>query len=305
MDDQTDLFAQLKRLHAQGLLTDAEYEAKTAALRSRSPNSSETVGDADQDANSGGPSKKARYAYATILGIAVIGFLGLLASQTGKPGRGNPAVSTKEGGNTEAVGLQVAPTGDGWTATTGRDPMTDVSYRQAVLKLSGQQADATIQVTCSSTGALAYIITTFDKSGDTTPMRVNTVGARIVNDSVSGSSQVNPSRWQQGYGFINYEIRAGTAPAVRDAQYNPRYNNQIEIEGLPNRDLLLSLAAADTATLRVQMPYGDETYHWSQAVEPFKSVASPCLLAQQKAQADKNARTGVDAQRSQTVPYPD
>lgn len=276
MDDQTDLFAQLTRLHAQGLLTDAEFEAKKDALRNRSPNSSETVGEVDQHANSGRPSNKARLAYAATLGIAVIGFVGLLASQTGKPGGGSTAGSANEGDNTDAAGLPVSPAGAGWTTTTGRDPMTDVSYRQAAIKLAGQQADATIQVSCSSTGALSYIITTFDKSGETTPMRLNAVGARVVNDSVAGSSQVNPSRWQQGYSFINYEIRAGSAPAVQRTQYNPRYDNQIEIQGLPARDLLHSLATADTATLRVQMPYGDEAYQWSQSSQSFRQTVETC-----------------------------
>lgn len=309
MDDQTDLFAQLTRLHVQGLLTDEEYEAKKAALRSRGLNMPETDGSVDRDTNSGGPAAKSRYAYAAALGIAVVGFIGLLATQTNKPDGGNAAMPTNEGGDTQAAELPDSQTGDAWSITTERDPMTDVSYQQALIKVSGQQADATIQATCRQ-GALGYTLTTFDKNGETTPMRVITTEGRWVDYSVAGSSQRQAPRYQAGGSYINYQIRAGSGEALTKQYGNPRYNNQIAIVDPSAQEFLRSLATADKGTWRVQMPYGDETYTWSQSAPEFKQSIAACLNptrsptpmpASNVSAADRQGFTAVQAQAVKVV----
>ena len=297
MDDQTELFAQLTRLRAQGLLTDAEYEAKTAAVRARGTSHTENILGFNPGSDNSRPTTKARFAYGGLLFLAILGFAGVVISQVGRSAgiksstaaTGVETAGTVSGaaGADSVANAPVKTSREGWTATTERDPMTDVSYRQVAALFSGEQSDAEVLVRCGSDGMLGYTISTFDKDGQPAPMRMNEAGPSISGLAPAGSSQTGQPRVSPGYTFIRYEIRTGSDRPIPIMLTRPQYNNQVTLIGPPgskNAALLSQLACSNTVTVRLQMPYGEETYQWGQAVEPFMSIMTPCMQAQQKAQ---------------------
>lgn len=291
MEDQTDLFAQLTRLHAQGLLTDAEYEAKKAELRARAagpaplPSSDQRREDV--------ATFMARYRrntrpwfLASFILILLIGGYFLFKASTAAPGIGGSPASDINGGS--------GP----WAIESKTDPMTDATVKYARATFEGQQFNIEVEVSCTSTGTLSYSATSFDKEGKPAEMR-------------SDIAPIGP--------YVRYQVRAGEDAPVELVTNNPQYNNQVvqssnlqQFQNVKGRTDLLapnvastdSLARATKATLRLFMLNGEETVAMPQGSAGFRSVVDSCLDMHAKAiaNAPSLALEGPAAEVSASTP---
>jgi len=264
VDDQTDLFAQLTRLHAQGLLTDAEYEAKKAALRTRgsgpgpSPSSDQRREDVATFMASYRRNTRPWFLASFIL-ILLIGGYFLVKASTTTPATGGSTAPGISGGS--------GP----WVVESKTDPMTDATVKYARATFEGQQFNIEVEVSCTSTGTLAYSATSFDKEGKPAEMR-------------SDIAPIGP--------YVRYQVRAGEEAPVELVTNNPQYNNQVvqssnlqQFQNVKGRTDLLapsvastdSMARAAKATLRLFMLNGEETITMPQDSAGFRSVVDSCL----------------------------
>ncbi|MBX9640096.1 MAG: SHOCT domain-containing protein [Mycobacteriaceae bacterium] len=270
MDDQTDLFAQLTRLHAQGLLTDAEYEAKKAALRKRGygPGPSPSSDQRREDV----ATFMARYRrntrpwfLASLILILLIGGYFLVRASTTTTGAGGSPASDINGGS--------GP----WAIESKTDPMTDATVKYARATFEGQQFNIEVEVSCTSTGTLAYSATSFDKEGKPAEMR-------------SDFAPIGP--------YVRYQVRAGDDAPIELVTNNPQYNNQVvqssnlqQFQNVKGRTDLLapnvastdSMARAAKAMFRLFMLNGEETVVMPQDSAGFRSVVDSCLDMHAKA----------------------
>lgn len=270
MDEQTDLFAQLTRLHAQGLLTDGEYEEKKAALRAREhgygplPSSDQRREDVATFMASYRRNTRPWFLASFILIILIGGYFLVKASSTspGASAASSPDINGDSGP---------------WAVESKTDPMTDATVKSARAVFEGQQFNIEVEVSCTSTGTLSYSATSFDKEGKAAEMR-------------SSFAPIGP--------YITYQIRADDEAPVNLIANNPQYNNQVvqssNLQQYQNSKghtewLAPSVASTDRmaraakVTLRLFMLNGEETIAMPQDSAGFRGVVDSCLDMHAKA----------------------
>ena len=261
VEDQTDLFAQLARLHAQGLLTDAEYEDKKAALVAKIQESalpsSVRPGAAPSEATKHGPLRNTRvWMLVIFVPLAIIGIYSLARTADS---------SSAGSGSTDAASVAIGSDSGPWTIESTTDPMTDAAVKSAKATFEGSQFNIEVAVSCATSGALSYTAASFDKAGKPVEMR-------------SSASQ---------YGArIPFQVRADDGKPISQFSPNPQYNNQIVLEWVPGSsrfDFLTdagTLASAQRVILRLFMLSGEETVTLPQDSAGFRGVVDSCLQQQ-------------------------
>lgn len=289
MEDRVDGFARLKRLHAEGALSDAEYEAEKARLMGGS--GSPRQGSWQDRWREGREATRdmrrwMRWSFVgaalvvVLIGVWFFGKAYSLAEARGELGDEASAQASREGGH--LFGSQ-SP----WTIQTTTDPMTDATVRQAIATFEGARFNVEVAIACSTGGDITYNATTFDKEGQPAEMRTE-IG-------------------YNGGTTIPFQMRADENPALSWSSYNPQYSNQIVLKSDPvaplysdgsGGDNAEQMAGAVNVTLRLFMTSGEETIKWPQGDASFRNVVEPCL-AERQATREKLTREREEAEHVQ------
>ncbi|MBD8546060.1 hypothetical protein [Sphingomonas sp. CFBP 8760] len=161
---------------------------------------------------------------------------------------------------------QTAPE-DPWLFKDEVDAMSDARLLKAAFKVTGQNNDAEIIVTCNPANPIIrYEVSGFDKSGEPSELT---------------------NRQSNGAALALYQIRADAGKASVGLS-SSRYNNQIVISGQTG----LAAASANTLTLRLEFKNSVETYVIGQYSDNFRAAVQPCLMA------GKARRDRLEAERA-------
>ncbi len=263
MEDPTDLFTQLAQLHAQGLLTDAEYEEKKAALRSRRqsgdlpPSPDRSLEKVTSFMASYRRNTRPWFLASVILTILIGGYF-LIKASTTSPRFAAASASHLNGDS--------GP----WTIESTTDPMTDATVKSAKATFEGSQFNFEVAVSCASTGELTYTATSYDRDGKPAEMR----------------SEMDNS----GHTYLRFQMRVDSDPTFDGSTTDPQYNNQIVLRGLLGDFVAINLFAkspsfkevglAKLVRLRLFMTNGDETIQLPQDSAGFRGVIDSCLQQQ-------------------------
>lgn len=283
MDDQTDAFARLKRLHVEGVLSDAEYERAKAGLMGNVSPVQPSLREhwaAGREAT-GGIRRSLRWSLiGCVVVVALIGTYFFGKARTLAEARGEIAGTTQASDDASVADKPLFGSDNTWTFESTTDPMTDATVNQASGTFEGHQFNVQVSVSCSSVGDIKYTATSFDKGGKAAEMR----------------SQAN---WERSW--IPFQIRADDGQAISWSTNNPPYNNQVTLASSPVSPVYGSspekadeIAAASKVALRLFMSTGEETIEWSQADPAFRNLMTPCLLQRQ---AERDRLTAEQAKK--------
>lgn len=296
MNNDTDAFARLQRLRAQGVLTDAEYEQQKAALMGRSePGAARweerrTLG---REIGGGMWGSTRWWLLGSVFVILLIGayFFGKAASLA--ESRSEIAGASESGGDTSAESASFFDAESVWDVQSVTDAMTDATVTQATATFKGNQFDIEVGISCSSNGDTRYTAASFDKAGQPAEMR-----SRVV----TFGAPYDVGTW------VDYQVRADDGPAVSGVVRNPEYNNQISLHsggvhflgGQLVEDTTHRIAAASNVVLRLFMLNGEETIEWDQSDPDLRNLLAPCL-AQRQAEIDRQMAEQAEAQRKEAA----
>lgn len=283
VEDQTGLFAQLKQLHAQGLLTDTEYEEKKAALQAKIHQSTLASSRVPAEEHHSATSRARGnrnpvWLLLIFVPLAVLGVYFLArAADSSSP------VSDPIGSNGRTVENDSGP----WTIRSSTDPMTDATVKSAEATFEANQFKIEVAVTCTSVGEVSYTATSFDKAGKPVEMRTT-------------FDQYGP--------IIGAQARADSASATNEFTRKPKYSNQFlltwgpDLYGYSGQNHAAALARAQRVVLRLFMVSGDETITLPQDGSSFRSVVDSCLqqIDAQEKQRDMAATKARDARLAAT-----
>lgn len=174
--------------------------------------------------------------------------LSLLSGCGGPPSNNGPA-SADDG----------SPGSTSWAIQSSQDEMTDLGYRRAVARVSGDRHDFEVATTCRDNGDFEYVIRSFNRYGEPAPMR-----EQLTN-----------------YGpQFTYWLRIDGGRALPIVNLRPQYSNQVRLVpyGLRNGQSEPERLLAGTRLIaRFSMADGEDTIRFDQASPEIRAALAPCL----------------------------
>lgn len=266
MPTRIENLERLARFRADGLLTDAEFEAEKAKLLALPLDRDEEVpnGDGPDQIDPGA----SRFNFGKwAWGIAIAFLLGTVALAWDRFGFGGD--STVAGG--EGVIDQLAGADPLWVKSETVDPMTDLNVVSARRTFEVDQFLIETTISCAQNGTLSYKFLTFfaDKSAANFVERYNSNGYRV-----------HPATFR-------FDDQDATSVLGR-----ARFSNSIEFEWRLFQ--VEESAVAKQITVKLQLQNGDPVVVIDQTSPTVQQVLSTCVEAEQarteKATADKQLK---------------
>lgn len=300
LNEQADAAARLRRLRAQGVLSEEEYQREIAGLRGDTGELRLTWANrwkAGRDSTRSFRHSMRWSFFGCVVVIALIGTYFFGKARSLAEARGEISGPAQVGGDAPIERASLFGSSSPWTVETTTDPMTDATVSQANATFEGNQFKFEVSASCASTSDITYAITSFDQDGEPAEMR----------------SELSPS----GSIWIHYQLRADRQKPVNEVASDPQYTNQILLRSSGVRpqqdwrsfdgDAAEPIARASVVTARLFMQSGEEVIRWPQDDPNFRKALKPCLdargaererLTSERAQFEQQqqARAGVERQ---------
>lgn len=278
MDYDKQRAERLRKLHAEGVLNDAELDAelRLGAPASRSSTISLFRLSAASRWSLMGSAAVALAIGAFFFGKASTVDAGFSGESQDSPT--GPSMGTLFGAQSD----------DPWQYTSQTDSMTDVTVSEATATFTDGDYQIEVVAKCTAVGQIAYIISTFDADDQPAPMRAQIYGPSVIGapagSNASYSPTITPARQ-----VVPFEMKADEAPAQEFSVTNPAYNNQVSVTSTPvgmyaNEiidDGAEQIAAATQVRVRVHLQPGDAEVAWSQGSQEFRNLMGNCLAARE------------------------
>lgn len=278
MDHDKQLAERLRKLHAEGVLNDAELKAelRRSTLASRAhPTSLFRLSAVSRWSLAGSA------AFALAIGAFFFGKASTVGAGASDESQDGPLTSSAG----TLFGVQSA---DPWGYTSQTDSMTDVTVDKANATFTDGDYQIQVAAACTAAGQISYTISTFDADDQPAPMRAQIYGPSVIGapagSNASYSPTITPARQ-----VVPFEMRADEAPAQEFSVTKPEYNNQVSVTSSPVRiyanqiidDGAEQIAAATQIRVRLHLQSGDAEVAWPQGSQSFRKLMSGCLAARE------------------------
>jgi Short C-terminal domain len=250
MPKRIENLERLARLRADGLLTDAEFEAEKARLLAEPSDEGEyTAANGDDtalDAPDTGLSKFGRWAWL----IAIAFLVGTVALGWDRFGFGGD--SELAGG--EALADPLTAASSQWVVSENTDPMTDAVVTSAQRRFEMERFSVEAVLTCTPSGEINYAMTSFNRDGTPADNLV-----QYFNGPSHGA-----------------EFRIDDRRPVKLGYQNMRYSNFFEIV-LSRAFMGDKLFVPNRVVIRLFLKQGDAIIDIDQTDSTLNAMLSNCI----------------------------